>query len=171
MNIHPGEARRNPALKVILVSVCVSLVIALLALYRFWRMIAIDYSQRPAAEVFRVVLNQPVPSGVRNLRIAGHGVLMQHTVWMKFTATDGAIERILKGPALVVGSREASLSGEVKARAAVDDDARAINWDSVLHSSRNDAYKFSFPTGGSGWFGDIVVNRDGHEVYVVADVL
>lgn len=131
----------------------------------------VPYSQKPAAEVFRFVLSQPVPAGVQNLRIAGHGVLMQHTVWMTFTVPDTAMEQMLKSRSLTIQKRDTSLPEELKAAAATNEDARSLHWENALRLQNKDTFNFYTATGGSGWNGYILVDRHDHEIYVVADLL
>jgi hypothetical protein len=130
-----------------------------------------NYSSEPPDRVFQLILKQPVPGGVSNLHIAGHGVMMGHTVWMKFSATDAAIRQLTKGVEPAYTDLESSSSRSSRQRIMSDKYARSVGWEEVLRLKQVEFYTFDFAPGGSGWVGDIVVDRKKHQVYIVADVL
>lgn len=62
--------------------------------YSLWRR-SLDYSTRPAADLFRQILGQPVPPGATKLLVAGRrSPLGKNWVWMSFTATEPAMRAL-----------------------------------------------------------------------------
>ena len=140
-----------------------------------------DYGKLPPAQVFRKVFRQPMPHGVSDLMVAGHGILQGHTVVMRFRATDGALRRILKGavPTEAQGFIH-SVSRRVRTGEArrnprgldeYDLDALKVHLDEAARLRHASYYLFSASKGGAGWFGYIAIDHDRRFVYVIAEIL
>ncbi len=137
----------------------------------FWRSVSVDYSMKPPDKVFKLVLNQNIPNGVSNLKVSGQGVLMGHTVWMKFSATDAAITALLKSKKLSFEGPEDSFSWVTREQILQDQDARSIGWDEVLQLKHLESYRYSFVPIGSGWVGEVIIDRESGTVYTNSGVL
>src|SRR3990172_11500898 len=56
---------------------------------------SMDLSIRPPAEVFELVFRRPPPSGVTGVEAAGYLMPTAGQVWMRFRATNTAMEELL----------------------------------------------------------------------------
>ena len=131
----------------------------------------IDYADQPPAQVFAMVLNQPVPQGVSALRVSGRGFGQGHEVWMRFHATNAAIKALLSTPKLEVQEPEAELQWTMPRQVLEDEKARAVGWEEVLQLRKIESHQFRFANSNGGWVGEIVVDRDKNVVYVNAGLL
>ena len=140
-----------------------------------------DYGKLPPAQVFRTVFRQPMPHGVSDLMVAGHGLFQGHTIVMRFRVTDGALRQILKG-AVPTEARdflrsvpEAVRTGEARRDPRgldeFDFDALKVHLDEAVHLRHASYYQFDASKSGQGWFGYIAVDRDRQLVYVIAQIL
>jgi hypothetical protein len=140
----------------------------------WWFFQPVNYGARPAGRVFQQVFRQPIPQGVSELRIAGHGFCQGHQVWMRFRATKKALRQLLpesteRRERLKDGLRtELGLNYE---RRLTEDDPRVVGWDKVLRMRSPEAHYFSRTSQGAGWTGLFVLDRDRQLVYVHAGVL
>lgn len=132
------------------------------------RSLTTDYSSKPAPEVYKSVFRQDVPRGVTNLRVAGHGYWMSHAVWMKYAATDGAINALLTKSRYTLEGPDESFSWISKEQISNNADARAVGWDEVLKIKHRRSYTYEAVENFSGWTGEIVIDRANHTVYVYA---
>ena len=145
------------------------------------RTLLYDYGKFPPAQVFRKVFRQPMPHGVSDLMVAGHGVLQGHTVVMRFRATDGAIRRILKGAtpaeardfihAVPPRVRTGEARRDPRRLDERDLDALKVHLDDAARLRHASYYLFSASKGGQGWFGYIAIDHDRRFVYVIAEIL
>jgi hypothetical protein len=163
------------------------LFLAISAAFTLWffravsQTLVIDYGKRPPAQVFRTVFRQPMPHGISDLMVAGHGILQGHTVVMRFRATDGAIRHILKRAAPVEardflrGVPEALSTGEARRNPRglneFDRDALKVHLDEAAHLRHASYYWFDASKSGQGWMGYIAIDPDRKFVYVVAQIL
>ena len=130
-----------------------------------------DLSTLPPAKIFPKILNQPLPLGISDVQVAGHSSL-SGTVWMKFGATDAAIKALLSSPKLEVEEPEAELQWAMPQQVLEDEKARAVGWEEVLQLRKIESHRFHFaPYRGSGWAGEIVVDRNKNVLYVHAGLL
>ena len=145
------------------------------------RTLLYDYGKFPPAQVFRKVFRQPMPHGVSDLMVAGHGVLQGHTVVMRFRATDDALRGILKD-AVPTEAQDfiRTMSRRVRTGEArrnprglgqFDLDALKVHLDEAAHLRHGSYYLFSASKGGAGWFGYIAIDHDRNFVYVIAEIL
>lgn len=149
------------AAKVLAALLLIWLIAAIGFNYWLWRSLHIDYSTKPPREVFQLVLHQDIPGGVSNLKVAGK----IQTVWMRFSATDAAITKLLGNKNLSLNGPDDSLNWVTKEQIMDNKDALAIGWDKVLHLKHFQSYKYAFIPGGTGWAGEIVIDREHHVVY------
>lgn len=135
------------------------------------RSVKTDYSTKPPEQVFEMVLNQPVPPGVSDIRVAGFAFLTQAEVWMRFSATNDAIVSLMESRTTDRIGPKDELVWVTKERVEHDPDARAVGWDEVLHLKRIKAYQYDFVPAGTGWVGAFIVDRANSMVYVQAGIL
>ena len=159
------------AAKVLAALIVVWIIAGFVFWWWFWRSVSVDYSTKPSEKVFKLVLNQNVPNGVSNLKVAGHGVLMGHTVWMKFSATDAAIAALLKNKKLSFDEPDKSFTWITKEQILNDQDAHSIRWDTVLRAKNLESYRYSYVPSGIGWVGEIIIDRETRTIYTNSGAL
>jgi hypothetical protein len=156
----------------LLVFVVLPLTAGAVAVWWFFR--PVDYGARPAGWVFQQVFRQPVPQGVSDLRIAGHGFCQGHEVWMRFRATKKVLMQLLPESAEKREQLSDMLGGELGStyeRRLAEDDPQAVGWDEVLRMRAPEAHDFSRTSQGAGWYGLFVLDRGRQLVYVHVGIL
>jgi hypothetical protein len=137
------------------------------------RLLSVDFGKMPPRAVFERVCNQPVPSGVSNLKAAGNGFGQGATVWLRFRATPVALGRF-------IDERSAGplTAAEFAARTQLSpDDAeltaekQKVGWEEIATVRHIRFYHFDATHGGQGWFGVMAVDRRRGDVWVFASVL
>jgi hypothetical protein len=134
---------------------------------------SVDYSAVPRAEVFQRVLRQPVPTGVSDLRVAGHGFCQGHEVWMRFRVTAAALKTLFpetRNPSDWANGTSWA-SSFFSADRLLQPDPHSIKWDEVTRAQKPEQYHFSATEGGQGWYGFFVLDGEEHTVYLHAIIL
>ncbi len=130
-----------------------------------------DYGTMLPKQVFQKILNQPMPPGISEVRTAGRSSLSGE-VWMKFHATNEAIDAVLHSPKLKLQEPEGELQFAMPQQVLEDKDALAVGWSEALQLKKIESHEFRFANlNGSGWVGEIVVDGEKHIVYVHAGLL
>jgi hypothetical protein len=127
-----------------------------------------DYATLPASQVFAKILNQPMPTGISDVRTVGHSHLSGQ-VWMRFSAMSAAIDTLLESPKLKVDGP--SDERRTFLPDILSEEGRAVGWPDVLKLKPVESYNFRFANSNGGWTGEIIVDRARHIVYVRAGLL
>lgn len=131
-----------------------------------------DYSQEPQAKAFQRAMGQPLPTGISNLKIAGRGYLWKQWVWMSFSATDKAIEKlVVRDDMQQFTGAEARKQANTKnsSKPKYDDiDMKAVGWSRVAKIETPEVFLIDHRTESFIWFANVIVDRKNHVVYVHA---
>jgi len=138
-----------------------------------------DYGVRPPSEIFRLVFRKPIPDGVRDLVVAGHGLFQAQTIFIRFRADDKAMRQVLQSarPGSEEQFREwvpSSLrSSDPPPEASTFSgyilrDALKVRLGQALLLRDPAYYQIDQPADGEGFAAVIAVDRDDGVVYVVA---
>ncbi|UCH33261.1 MAG: hypothetical protein JSV65_11835 [Armatimonadota bacterium] len=169
-----------PFLVMVLISAPI-IIVGLLIFVIFGRSMLHDYGADPPAEVFRKVFRQPLPHGVSDLVVAGHGMGQGHVVFMRFRATDEALDNFLARAsrddkemymhAVPEALRTRVPRREFESRDWYERDAWKTRVDEPLRIADAEYYWFDASQYGGGWIGSIAVHRERNVVYVIAQIL
>jgi hypothetical protein len=131
---------------------------------------SIDYSARPPAEVFELVMGRPVPPGVTDLRAAGRSypLGLKHWAYLSASATDEAIRQLTAENEALTGSalQKASPCPYVPNRRYDLADRRHVGWDEVEEVRDLEVYPVYGGRGSFVWSGYLIVDRKRHRIYV-----
>jgi hypothetical protein len=142
-----------------------------------------EFSRFPPVAVFQEVLGKPIPEGFSGLRAVGRHFLTKRGAWIRFKATDTAIQTFLCS---LYSVKPKELSGyEVgpieKSKALPGNlwvassrytalDLKTVGWPSSANPQDFDVYMFSRPFNENKWqwSGYILVDRKKNIVYIHA---
>lgn len=130
-----------------------------------------EYNQRPPQRIFQEVTGEPVPAGVSNLRVAARHFFIKRWAWMRFQATDKAIQEMIERHGQnaydqTVAQRALQGKRWTGNHKYDDFDRDTVGWNAVFNIQKPEVYEFS--SNSYSWMGDMIVDRQTHTVYVHA---
>lgn len=159
----PGRGRRVAK---IIVAVVLALVVG------GWLLLTAttDYGAYPPARVYGWVFDHPLPPGVTKLKVSGYCRGLSREVFMRFAATDAAIESFTCASAgrRLSATESRSLAVNLVSRSDISGrEARKVGWGEAFSSGARECYALNSSMSGA-WYVTIAVDRARHRVFVAA---
>ena len=126
-----------------------------------------DLGNKPVGLVFSRVFGVLPPAGAYNMKVAGMPSL-SGVVWMRFQVRNiHSFLAALKHDARVpINGPHSIYAVPSQAEADRDPYSHAVDWDGVYQIRFPEHYDYGPLPNGSGWFGEIVVDRSQRTIYV-----
>ena len=129
-----------------------------------------NYSAMPPQKAFAAVFGYPPPSGVTNLRAAGHTYVWHQRVWLSFDATSAVLRKLTGGEEPLDAESTAKLLQQAThvIRHRDGPAMRVAGWDEITSITDPQVHFFSRPLSGSAfsWTGALVIDPQRNRVYV-----
>jgi hypothetical protein len=173
--IDPGRPGRSHKAGAVIVALALALTLGGPAAYYFSiEESGINYSTRPAHELFKEVTGADPEPGITNIRAAGRCSFagLKHWVWITCDASEPVLQRIVKGEDpldLPAASRAAQESWAASKRLARRDQ-RLVGWSELTAAKNRSVYYISAskPNSSFIWAGVLVYDRDRGKAYIHA---
>jgi hypothetical protein len=129
-----------------------------------------DYASETPAAKFKLATGIPLPSGVTNLKAAGHGLLPNRWIWLTLNATPAAQKKIVSAAEpLSAGDlkytykwpRDMSTNPRYDAT-----DKKRVNWENLKLTKSARYYKLSTYDGSWVWEGFVAVDEEHGRIFI-----